>query len=217
MVEVKINARVRPSKTSSYKHSLRNKGIIPAVIYGEGITSQPIELDARDLETAIQKKGRNALINLVLKDKQGENKYVVMVKEIQRSPIRRELVHVDLCKISLKDKLHTSVSVSLKGEARGLVNGGVIQSGLREIEIECMPAKIPDTISLDISPLDIGDHLSVADIPESPDFKILTEPEAVLVTMIASRMAEQPETTGAEGPAVAPAPRQGNEQEEKDE
>lgn len=205
MVDVKINARVRPSKTSGYKHALRGKGLIPAVVYGKTITNQAIELDAKDLESAIRKRGRNALIDLVLKGKQGENKYVVMVKEIQRDPIRREIVHADLCSISLQEKIHTSVPVVLKGEPKGLIYGGIIQSGIREVEVECMPANIPEAIQLDISSLEIGDHLIIADIPEVPDYKILTEPDDVVVTVVAPRVAEQPETPGAGEPAAAPA------------
>lgn len=201
MVETKVNARPRLSMTGRHKHLLREQGMIPAVVYGKGITSQPIEVEAKALQSAIQSKGRNALIDLVLKGEQGDIKYVVMLKEIQRDPIKQNLVHVDLCKISLKDKLHTMISVALKGEARGFVNGGIIQAGAREIEVECMPEKIPESIQVDISSMDIGDHLTVADLGETAEYKILTDPETVLVTLITTRMAEA-DVAAAPSPAA---------------
>lgn len=205
MVEVKISAQVRPEKTKKYIHNLRSKGKIPAVVYGKDINSEPIEINARELEAAIRSKGRNALIDLVVRGKQKENKYVVMIKELQRETMRGNLVHADLCKVSLEDKIHTSVPVVLRGESQGVKDGGIIQTGLREIDIECLPANIPENITVDISGLDIGGHLSIADIPESPDFRVLNDPESIIITIIAPRMAEQPETVGAAGPAVAPA------------
>ena len=215
MVEVRINADMRSEKTKHYIHRLRHKGRIPAVVYGKGINSQSIELDAKELESAIRTKGRNALIDLVIKGKETENKHVVMLKEIQREVVRGNLVHADLCKVSLEDKIHTSVPVVLRGEALGVKSGGVIQTGLREVDIECLPAKIPETIHLDISGLDIGDHITVADIPDSPDYKILNDTEAVLITIIAPRTAD--ETTEAEGAVVAPTQSARHEEKAVDE
>lgn len=205
MVEIKINASPRPSKTNSYKQHLRGKGLVPAVVYGKGIANEAIEVDVKEVESAIRKKGRNALIDLVVKGKQNNNKYVVMVKEIQRDPIRREIMHVDLCKISMQDKIHTTVPVVFTGQAKGVVNGGIMQAGLREVDIECLPANIPENITVDVSSLDIGDHLAVADLPRSQDFQINSDPEAVLVTVIAPR-AVAAETANAPGPEVVPAP-----------
>ncbi len=204
MAEIKISAQLRPGKTKGYRHALRDRGKIPAVIYGKGISSEPVEIDVRELESVVRKKGRNALIDVVVRGRQKENKYVVMVKEIQREPIGGKIVHADLCKVSLKDKIHAAVPVVLKGESKGVKAGGIIQAGVRELDVECMPAQIPESIPVDISELDIGGHLTVADLPEMPEYKILNEPDSVLVTIVAPRMAEQPETAGAAGPVVAP-------------
>lgn len=202
MVEVKMLANLRPSKTNSYKHSLRKRGLVPAVVYGKGV-NEAIEVNVKEIEAAIRSKGRNALIDLGLRGKRENNKYVVMVKEIQRDPIRREITHVDLCNISLVDKIHTTVPVTFTGEARGLINGGVVQAGLRDIDIECLAGNIPENLIVDISSLDIGDHLTVANLSQSQDYQITSDPEAVLVTLVATRTAE---TADMPGPAVVPAP-----------
>ena len=193
MVEAKIGASLRPSTKGSYRHYLRDNGRIPAVVYGKGIKEQAIELDAKDLESVIRQKGRNVLIDLDVTGGPEQKKYVVMIKDLQRDPIRRDIVHADLCKVSLEDKLRTTVPLVLKGEAAGKKTGGVLQTGLRELEIECTPDKMPDAVSVDISGLEAGQHLTVADLMVSGDLKVLTEPDKMVVMVVAPRVAEDPE------------------------
>lgn len=193
MGEMIINAKVRAGKTGSYKHRLRNQGMIPAVIYGQGVSSEPIELDAKELDSVLHKKGRNALIDLVLNGKQGENKYVVMIKEIQRDPLRRDIVHADLCKISLKDKIHTTIPVVITGETEVQKKGGILQHGLREVDIECMASNIPENIRIDVANLDIGGHISIADVPVNANYRILSDPAALLVSIAPMRATAQEE------------------------
>lgn len=213
MVNVKLVANLRSSKTNSYTHQLRKKGLIPAVVYGKGV-NEPIEVEVKDIESAIRQKGRNALFDLGLKGKKNNNKYVVMVKEIQRDPIRRQIMHVDLCKISLGEKIHTTVPVVFSGEARGVINGGVVQHGLRDIDIECLPANIPDHLTVDVSSLDIGEHLTIADLAHDQDYRIISDQESVLATVIAPRTAEPIEKVDMPGSAVVPTPAKTPEQAE---
>ncbi len=214
MAGAKMNAVRRSGKTKGYLSYLRKQGKIPAVLYGRGIEGQSVELNAKEFEFIIHRKGRNAIIDLTVKGGGGQNKHVVMVKEIQRDPIRGEIVHADLYKVSLKEKIHATVPVVLRGESVGQRAGGIVQSGIREVEVEAIPTKLPESIPVDITSLDIGESLTVGDIPVCEDYKVLTGPEAILVTIVAPRMAEQPETTETEGPAVAPAEDETGKQEE---
>lgn len=200
MTEVKLKAMPRTGKS----RQLRSRGMVPAVVYGKGKNGEPVELNSRELDNILHQQGKNVLINLVLSGKKSQNKHVVMLKELQQDPISRKILHVDLCKISLRDKIHTTVPLHLAGESPGVTQGGILQQGLRELEIECLPAKIPEELAVDISGLSIGGHLTVADLPEHPDYRILSDSSAILVTVVAPRMAEQPETTDAAGPVVAP-------------
>ncbi|MBU7007789.1 50S ribosomal protein L25/general stress protein Ctc [Phosphitispora fastidiosa] len=193
MVEAKIGASLRPSTKGSYRHYLRDNGRIPAVVYGKGIKGQAIELDAKDLESVIRQKGRNVLIDLDVTGGSEQKKYVVMIKDLQRDPIRRDIVHADLCKVSLEEKLRTTVPLVLKGEAAGKKTGGVLQTGLRELEIECTPDKMPDAVNVDISSLETGQHITVADLLVFGEFKILTEPDKMVVMVAAPRVAEEKE------------------------
>lgn len=193
MGEITINAKVRAGKTGGYKHKLRDNGMIPAVIYGQDVKSEPIELDAKELDTIIHKKGRNALMDLVVKGKQENNKFVVMVKEVQRDPLKRDIVHADLCKISLKDRIHTSIPVIITGETEIQKKGGVVQHGLHEVDIECTAGNIPENLTIDISKLNIGGHISIADVSASPNFRILSDPAAALVSIDTVRAAVKEE------------------------
>lgn len=201
MTEVKLEVLPRTVKS----RALRRQGMIPAVIYGKGVAGEPVELSGRELENILLHQGKNALINLVQSGNKGQGKHVVMVKDLQRDPIKGSILHADLYKISLRDKIHATVPVHLAGESPGVKEGGILQHGLRELEIECLPTKMPEQVELDVSGLKIGDHLTVADLPDNPDYKILSDPGAILVTVVAPRMAEQPDTTETAGPAVAPA------------
>ncbi|WP_418791329.1 50S ribosomal protein L25 [Phosphitispora sp. TUW77] len=193
MVGVKICASMRPNTKGSYRKHMRDNGKIPAVVYGKGIKEEAIELYAKDLESLIRKRGRNILIDLEVKEKPGQKKYVVMIKELQRDPIYRKIVHVDLCKVSLEDKIRTTVPVVLKGEPVGKKAGGVLQTGLRELEIECTPDKLPDIVSVDISSLETGQRMTVADLVVSDDLTILTELDKTVVLIAAPTIVEDPD------------------------
>lgn len=195
MAGSEINAATRTGNTKGYLQELRRQGKIPAVLYGKGVSNEAIELNVKELETIFRKKGRNALINLVVSGGKGDSKYTVMVKEVQKDPLRGEIIHADLCSVSLEDKMHATAPVSLRGEAQGLKNGGIIQMGVREVEVECIPANIPEAVTLDITGLDIGDKLTVGEIPQPAEYKIITDPETVIVTIVAPRTAEETETT----------------------
>lgn len=202
MTDIKLIAMPRTAKS----RQLRRQGMVPAVVYGKGTGGESVELNSRELENVLLLQGKNALINLVLSGKKSQNKHVVMLKELQRDPIGGKILHADLCKISLRDKIHTTVPLHLTGESPGVKQGGILQHGLRELEIECLPAKIPEEIEVNLSGLLFGNHLTVSDLPEHPDYRIISEPGAVLITVVAPRMTEESEANGAAGPVVVPAP-----------
>ncbi|GAB4268301.1 50S ribosomal protein L25/general stress protein Ctc [Thermincola ferriacetica] len=205
MVEVKLRVQPRPNKTRSYKHWLRNHGKIPAVIYGKDLPNKLVEVDVRNLESILRNgAGKNAIINLTVEEAK-PHKLTVMIKDLQRDPVKGDLMHVDLQKISLSDKIHTTVPIHLTGEAEGVKKGGILQSGLRELEIECVPANIPDHISVDISGLDIGDSLTVADIAGQDGFAVKNDPATVIVSIVSPHWAEAIEDKAVEPAQTEPA------------
>ncbi|HBC93824.1 MAG TPA: 50S ribosomal protein L25 [Pelotomaculum sp.] len=195
-MEPELEVRKRLDKTSSHTHEIRNKGLIPAVVYGKNIGAMAIEVDAKELQKILAEAGSNALISMKINENGKTKKYKVLVKAVQRDPLRRVLVHADFHQISLKDRIHTTVPIVLNGTAPGVVMGGVLTPLLRRVEVECLPTKIPDAINVDISGLEVGDVISVADLVLPPDVRINEDLHAAVVTIAAP--VREPVETAAE-------------------
>lgn len=190
MVKVKLDARPRLSTAGSYKHSLRDQGKIPGIIYGKDMPNKLVEVDVKKLENVLRHgAGRNSIIDLSLEGEKG-NKITVMIKDLQRDPVKGQILHADMQKISLKEKINTTVPVHFTGESIGQKKGGIIQSGVRELEVECIPTDLPEHIDVDISTLDIGDSLTVSDLTLAGGCIITSDPSTVVVSIVAPRRVE---------------------------
>ncbi|MCL6558693.1 MAG: 50S ribosomal protein L25 [Firmicutes bacterium] len=192
-----LEALLRPEENKSHKRELREKGLIPAVVYGKNVGSMSIAVDAKELSSILEKAGPNTLIDMRVKENGKTKKHKVVVKAVQHDPIRRDLLHADFHQVSLKDKVHAIVPVHLTGTAQGVVAGGVLSPILRRVEVECLPTRIPEAIKVDVSGLGIGEAITVADLVLPPDVKVIEDKHAAVVTVAA---AEAP-LAGAEGPA----------------
>lgn len=185
-MEPELDVQARMEKTKGHIHNIRNEGMIPAVVYGKNVGSIAIEVDARKLQKILVEAGSNALINMRITENGKAKKHKVLVKAVQRDPLRRNLVHADFHQISLKDSIHTTVPVVLEGTAPGVtVGGGVLTPLLRRVEVECLPTRIPNAITVDISGLEVGDVINVGDLVLPPEVRINEDPHAPVVTVSA--------------------------------
>lgn len=184
-MEPELEVKKRLEKTSSHTHEIRNQGVIPAVVYGKNIGSMAIEVNARELQKILVEAGSNALISMKFNENGKAKKHKVMVKAVQRDPLRHNLLHADFHQISLKERIHTTVPVVLNGEAPGVAMGGILTPLLRRVEVECLPAQIPDAITVDISGLQVGDVISVSDLVLPPEVRIDEDPHTAVVTVAA--------------------------------
>jgi large subunit ribosomal protein L25 len=182
MTEYKLEAAAREG--GKPKH-LRRQGRIPAVVYGHRRESQAISVDALGF-SQVAEHGGNILINLVLPDGQD----TVMVKAIQRDPLRGRIVHVDFLAVSLDEVLTASVPLTIIGDDAVTEAGGIVQHQLREIEVECLPTDVPSHITVDVSQLRIGDHITAGDLAIPESVKLLTDSDEIIITVIAPRVAE---------------------------
>lgn len=196
-MEPELEVRIRPDTTRSYTRAIRKKGSIPAVVYGKNTGSMPVEVNAGELQKILEKTGFNTLINLKFNDNGRAGQHKVLVKEIQRDPLSRDLLHADFHQISLKDKVRATVPVVLNGAAPGVVMGGTLTPLMRRVEVECLPAQIPDAITVDVSGLQVGGVITVADLVLPPDVRINEDLHAPVVTVTAP---------GREGVETAAAP-----------
>jgi len=202
--QLEVHPRVEHNK--SHKRELRKKGMIPAVVYGKNAGTLSIAVDAGELKAIIEKAGPNTLIEMRLKGRSEAEKYKVMVKSLQRDPLRRDLLHADFQQVSLADRVRATVRLSLIGKAPGVAAGGVLTPLLRRVEVECLPAEIPEAIAVDVSGLDIGETMTVADLHMPAGVKVLEDRHAAVVAVAAAEPLPAGEPPAAkEGEAAAEA------------
>lgn len=181
MEKVSLGAETREKTGKGSSGRLRKTGYIPAILYGGKEAPQPLIVNIKDLKKALSTEaGENVIISL----KVGDKARTVIVKNLQTDPVREDLLHVDLCQISLKERLKASVPIVVRGEAPGVKEGGILQHRLREIEVECLPTEIPESIPVDVSGLSIGDSLHVKDLRITGDIRILVDGEESVVSIV---------------------------------
>lgn len=194
---------------------MRTAGTVPAVVYGLGTESLMISLDSKSLKKSLSTAaGSNVLLDLVIGGENGGTKETVMVKEVQRDPLQKDFIlHADLIRISMTDKLDVQVPLNYIGEAAGVKEGGVFQVQKREVGIRCMPGDIPQFIDVTIEDLGIGDVLTVADLKLPQEIEILEDPLENLASVLAPHEEEiAPEEEEAEeGETVAGKPEEEQE------
>ncbi len=173
--EVKNNASRR----------LKNNNYIPAVMYG--LNKEPVSIKVKEREFKNLLKGRSIFSLIFDMQVDGTKKETVLIKEFQRDPITREFLHLDFLRIQMEKEIETTVPVHIINEeiAIGVKDGGgVLQHGLRELHISCLPKDIPEYIEYDIKNLDMGIAIRVSDIEISDKIKILNDHEEVVVSII---------------------------------
>ncbi len=183
MERIIIHAEKRAETGKGVARSLRRKDMVPAILYRAG-GSLPIKLPKKEITQFINTTaGEQVMVDLQFAD--GESKLALM-KEYQVDPTKRELLHADFFEVLLTEKVKVNVHIIPTGESIGVKrDGGLLQHLLRDIEIECLPDRIPGHAKIDISGLEIGQSFHVGDLQLGEDIKILTDPEEVIVNVIA--------------------------------
>ena len=162
--------------------ALRRAGRLPAVLYGRGTEALSLELDVQEASRVLARVSASTLLDLHV----GQEDHQVLVREIQRHAIRRTIEHVDFLKVAMDVAIRTSVPVELVGEAPAVKTlGGVLVTGVSEIEVEALPADLPGRITVDLSPLtEIDTRITVADIFLGKGVKVLTDAAGVIARVI---------------------------------
>jgi large subunit ribosomal protein L25 len=199
-----LEAQKRDTFGKNEARRLRAKGLIPGVVYGGEGSGMPVAVNPKELLQILHSdSGANTLINLKLDG--GESR--VLVKEYQLDPIGHKLLHADFYRIALDQMLTITVPVVLRGEAKGIkAQGGVVDFVHREIEVECLPTDIPEKIEVDVTELMINDSIRVRDLPENPKWKAVSEPDMMIVHVVALKAEEEPAAAEAAAVAAPAAP-----------
>lgn len=190
---IELNANIRSTTGNGAARALRRDGKIPAVLYGRGIDPVTLTVDIKELENAL-KKGSigQSLFNLKVQNGDTYSK-TVMIKELQYHPLSLNFLHADFYEIAMDRKITVNVPVVTKGKSEGVELGGLLQIVRRELEITCLPTRIPDTIEIDISDLNIGDSIHADEIPLEEGNEIQTDVNFTVLTVLAPKVEEEPE------------------------
>ena len=201
MQRLKLEVSLREATGKGAVRKLRAAGVIPAVFYGHGLESVPLQIDARPLERAIH-GGANALIDL--EGPKQVRKKPVLIKELQRDPATRRLLHCDLFAVDLEERLTVNVPIHYVGRARGVVEqGGVQEILMRELQVICMPLAIPGSIEIDVSELAIGDSLHVRDASLPEGVEATADADTPVVHVVMPRVEEEVKEEEEEEPEIA--------------
>ncbi len=184
---------------------LRRQGRIPAVLYGGADGgAQSIAVDPKELSRLLHSEsGVNTLISLRL---EGADDAKVLVKEYQLHPVSHKLLHADFYRVSMDRALRVTVPVHLTGEAKGVkVQGGHVDFVHRDLVIECLPGEIPEHITVDVTELMINEGVRVRDLDAGGKWKAVSEPEMLIVHVVAPRLEAEPAAADAAAAPAAPA------------
>ena len=204
-MEATLEATTRDSFGKNEARRTRRSGFVPGVLYGgDGRQATPISVEPRALLKILHSEsGANTLISLKLP---GTGDTRVLVKEYQLDPITHQLLHADFYRVAMDRVIQVTIPVIVRGEPKGVKQqGGILEFIRREIEIECLPGDTPEHVEVDVSELMLHQGVRVRDLPTSPKWKALSEPEMMLVHVIMPKAEEAPAPAEAAAAAATPA------------
>ncbi len=206
--QVVLQAQLREdsSRGKNEARRLRASGRVPAVIYGAKLPSRAVSVDPKQISKILSSEsGHNTIFDLEL----GDEKAKAMIVDWQYEPIRGKLLHIDLKRISLTEKMRVKVPIHLVGEAAGVKQqGGIMDQVIREVEIECLPMDIPSHIDADVSALAFGDVLRVSGLPQNDKIKYITDGAQTVahVTSVKEEVVATPDAAAEAAAATAAEP-----------
>jgi large subunit ribosomal protein L25 len=199
-----LEAQPRDAGTKNDARRVRRDGKIPAVVYGAGKPAVPVAVDPRQVSRILHSEtGYNSVFDLAV---DGETTKAMIV-DWQYEPIKGSLLHIDLKRIAMDQKLRVNVPIELVGEPAGVKQqGGILEQIVREVEIECLPGDIPNDIELNVGDLVFGMVLRVSDLPKSDKLRVITDGDQPVAHIISIKEEEvaTPEAIAGEA-AAAPA------------
>lgn len=198
-VEITAIPRVRTGGSSA--RTLRSQGQLPAILYGPAKTTRHLSVEIKPLEKVLQKQSSGQIIfNLQVADNGASSKHFAMIRELQVHPVSRRWLHADFYEIAMDRKITATVPVVAVGHCQGVEDGGMLQIIRRELEVWCLPMAIPEAIEVDVSRLNVGDSVHVAELPLPEAVEIPYEVNFTILTVLgAQKEAVSEESEGAEG------------------
>jgi len=187
MSEMTVVVEQRTETGTGPNRRLRRAGRIPAVVYGGGRESVAISVDERTMHELMREGNDNAIFLLKLGES-GKSRHA-MIRELDIDPISRTIRHIDFLRVMMDEKVRVEVHIELKGLPTGVKNSdGVLDFQTREVEVECLPRDIPARFEVDVSGMDIGDHVEAAALELPEGVELLSDPHQVIASVAHSRV-----------------------------
>ncbi len=203
MQKIQLQSNVRKEISKKATKELRKQGCIPAVLYGHGIKTLNLTVEQKEFEQMIKKMhGENVLISLSIGGNGSSKQETVMVKNVQYHPVSDGLLHIDFYKILLHEKITTRINIVLTGQAPGVKEGGVLDHSMRDVEVSCLPDKIPGHFEVDIAQLEIGSSIHISDLKIPEGVEILADAEQAIVSIVPPTIIKEDEVSVEEEPEV---------------
>ena len=184
MKKPKLKVELRDKVGKEINKKFRREGVVPGVLYSPHDKENLLfKVKKIDLSKILSAKA-HGLIDLEINDGETKVSRLAIIKDVQYNWLKKQVVHVDFYGVTLKEKLTLEVDIELLGEPIGIKDGGILQVELRKVEIECLPSHMPDSFKVDVSSLEVGDHISVGDIEVSEGVKMLTELDRIVAAVV---------------------------------
>ena len=196
-----LEAQPRAAGTKNDARRVRRDGKIPAVVYGAGKQALTVSVDPRQVSRILHSEtGHNTVFDLAVDGERTK----AMIVDWQYEPIKGSLLHIDLKRIAMDQKLRVNVPIELVGEPAGVKQqGGILEQITREVEVECLPGDIPNAIELDVSELVFGTVLRISDLPKNDKIKYISDPDQPVAHIITIKEEEVPAAEAIVGDAAA--------------
>lgn len=184
MAQVALQSEKRPGVGKGVARKLRASGKIPAVLYGPSFQPVHLAIPSKSVEVLVQKYGMNPIINLSV---EGGDSHLCMIKDLQKDVFQKELVHLDLRRVDLNEKIEVSVPLILEGEQSLRAKGGIIEQTIRSLRVKTVPTKIPDSLTADISHLKIGQTVPAGEVKLPEGVELAQDKDQGIVNVFATR------------------------------
>ncbi|WDV45969.1 50S ribosomal protein L25 [Clostridiaceae bacterium M8S5] len=181
-----INSIMRNEIGSNACNRIRNIGFIPSVIYGHNFINHTLKFSKKDIKDVIRNFGENAIVEVAIEN----TSFPAIIKEVQRDSLTNEIIHLDLQKIDIGEKITTSIPILIAGR-KSLDSDHILQQQLQKIEVECYPNQVPDNVLVDISQMAMNKSYKVGDVELGEDITILTNTEEIIASITRAKNNEE--------------------------
>ncbi|RKN65743.1 50S ribosomal protein L25 [Paenibacillus ginsengarvi] len=173
--------------TKSELNQMRERGKVPGVVYGKKVASTPIAIDEKELH-ALLKHNQHSIVQM---DIPGRGAFPVMINGVQRDSLKRSVLHIDFHQINMDEPIRATVGLEFTGESPAQREGGVLTALLHEVEVRCLPSRLPGAIEVDISGLELGGSFLAKDLQLPPEVELKTDENSVLATILVPQKATE--------------------------